>query len=499
MDIARKGPTVVYWIGQPISGRKGYSPHMARLNGIAKRQALKRPDVRYVSTWASVLSARWDLQLLPAHLGAAGSCACVPTTRSTSPWPGPLGWPDASAARSSTTGAGSRARQAVLFPTPQFSLFFLVGRGRRLGHRPAQTSSGPPSSSWPATCSTHRGTGATRPLLAAFTLAVFGASRLVASSGAGTRRRTTILTLAVVASVLVLAVYKYFAFFVASGVDWLYRLGFTVDIAILDLVVPIGMSFTVFRAISYLVDVHRDKLEPPSVTDFALFMSYFPHISSGPLQRADDFLHELDTGRDPARIQLARAFMLIGLGLVKKMLVADYLMGFVEEPFLAPDMFSSFDILFAVFGYGVQLYCDFSGYIDLALGISLLLGIELPINFNRPYSSASLREFWRRWNITLSEWLRDYVYIPLGGSRVGRARGVFNLLVTWLVAGLWHGAGWGFVVWGLLHGAGLAVERAFSGSLERIGSRAGPPPAGVAAHDQLRHARVGVLPKRVAW
>jgi len=241
--------------------------------------------------------------------------------------------------------------------------------------------------------------------------------------------------------------------------DTVGRLGLPTP-PLLDVVLPVAISFFTFQAISYVVDVRRGRLAPAPLVDLALFLSFFPHLVAGPIVRASDFLPQLRTRLDPRRIDLTGAAILIATGLFKKVVVSSYLAGSIVDPvFAAPGRHSSAEILVATYGYAVQLYADFSGYSDIAIGIALLLGIRFPANFDRPYTAASLAEFWRRWHMTLSNWLRDYVYIPLGGNRAGPERRDRNLLLTMLLGGLWHGAAWTFVLWGAFHGIALVVER----------------------------------------
>ncbi|OFW61098.1 MAG: hypothetical protein A2133_00515 [Actinobacteria bacterium RBG_16_64_13] len=190
-------------------------------------------------------------------------------------------------------------------------------------------------------------------------------------------------------------------------------------------------------------------------------MSFFPYLAAGPIARTSELLPQFSSRSGPRRIDATRALYLIAMGLAKKVVIGDFLArSLVDGVFSTPGQYSSLDVVLGIHAYAVQIYCDFSGYTDMAIGVALLLGFVLPENFNRPYTAASLRDFWRRWHMTLSRWLRDYLYIPLGGSRRSTLATYRNLLLTMLLAGFWHGAGWTFVVWGLLHGAGLAVEHA---------------------------------------
>jgi len=208
---------------------------------------------------------------------------------------------------------------------------------------------------------------------------------------------------------------------------------------------------------------------------FAVYLSFFPHLVAGPIVRASEFLPQLTRPRDPRRIDASRAYFLILGGLFKKVVIASYLGSNIVDPvFGAPDQHSSLEILVAIYAYAVQIWADFSGYTDIAIGVALLLGFQFPQNFDSPYTATSVQDFWRRWHMTLSRWLRDYVYIPLGGSRGGSLKTYRNLLLTFLLGGLWHGAAWRFVIWGAIHGTALSVERMFR---ERAGASPRPDTA----------------------
>ena len=230
----------------------------------------------------------------------------------------------------------------------------------------------------------------------------------------------------------------------------------------LGVLLPVGISFFTFQGLSYVIDVHRGKVEVErSLSRFALYIAFFPQLVAGPIVRAGDLLPQLDHPQPVDDARFGRALWLMAAGLLKKVVMADYLaVNLVDRVFDLPERFGSLEVLAGVYGYALQIYGDFSGYCDIAIGAALLLGVELPKNFDAPYKAASLQEFWRRWHITLSEWLRDYLYIALGGSRGSRARTALNLLLTMLLGGLWHGANVTFVIWGGLHGLGLGAERA---------------------------------------
>jgi D-alanyl-lipoteichoic acid acyltransferase DltB (MBOAT superfamily) len=269
------------------------------------------------------------------------------------------------------------------------------------------------------------------------------------------------LAAAVAANLGVLGWFKYYGFFVTSVVNFLGALNLNADLPLLRIVLPLGISFLTFRVLSYVVDVYRGTLRPASLLDFSVFVSFFPYLAAGPIARASEFLPQLNGPRDPRQIDTSRAFFLIFGGLIKKMLIADYLAThLVNGVFTTPGQYSSLEVLLGIVGYSVQIYCDFSAYADIAIGISLLLGFKLPDNFDAPYTARSVQEFWRRWHMTLSRWLRDYLYIPLGGNRKGKTRTYVNLMVTMVLGGLWHGAGWTFIFWGFLYGCALIVEHA---------------------------------------
>jgi D-alanyl-lipoteichoic acid acyltransferase DltB (MBOAT superfamily) len=285
-------------------------------------------------------------------------------------------------------------------------------------------------------------------------------ARLIERTPPGTGR-TWALAGAVAANLAVLGWFKYYGFFVTSAADFLGAFGLNADLPLLRIVLPIGISFLTFRVLSYVIDVYRGRLETASLLDFSVYVAFFPYIAAGPIARASEFLPQLSAPRDPRRVDTSRAFFLIFAGLVKKMLIADYLAThLVNGVFTTPGQYSSLEVLLGIVGYAVQIYCDFSAYADIAIGISLLLGFELPDNFDAPYTATSVQDFWRRWHMTLSRWLRDYLYIPLGGNRKGRLRTYANLMITMVLGGLWHGAGWPFIFWGFLYGGALVVEHA---------------------------------------
>jgi alginate O-acetyltransferase complex protein AlgI len=276
----------------------------------------------------------------------------------------------------------------------------------------------------------------------------------------GLRARKLLLAAAVTFDLGLLAYFKYAGFFVSSAVNALGRLGIGDAGWLVDVTLPVGISFYTFMAISYVVDTYRGELVPASFARFAVFQAFFPHLVAGPIVRASELLPQLERPRDPRRVDTGRAFLLILSGLFLKVVIANHVAtAIVDDVFAAPGSYSSLEVLVAIYGYAVQIFADFCGYTNIAIGLALLLGFRFPQNFASPYTAVSLQDFWRRWHMTLSRWLRDYLYIPLGGSRKGRLLTYRNLMATMLLGGLWHGAAWTFVVWGGIHGAGLAVER----------------------------------------
>jgi alginate O-acetyltransferase complex protein AlgI len=233
--------------------------------------------------------------------------------------------------------------------------------------------------------------------------------------------------------------------------------------AALALLPPVGISFFTFESMSYVVDVYRGELEPHrSYLRYLLFVAFFPHLVAGPIVRPRDLLPQLERPPSLGREAGGEALFLIAVGLIKKMILSDQLsLNLVDRVFERPANFSALEVLAGVYGYAAQIYCDFSGYTDIAIGSALLLGVRFPKNFDAPYKATNLADFWRRWHISLSTWLRDYLYIPLGGSRGSAWATYRNLMITMLLGGLWHGASWTFVFWGFLHGLGLAVTRAW--------------------------------------
>lgn len=296
-------------------------------------------------------------------------------------------------------------------------------------------------------------------LLAASSLTNFAVGVWLASRPAD--RRKPVLTLGVALNLTLLGVFKYYNFFLESLADLLLLVGWSRDMPFLAILLPVGISFFTFHGISYIVDVAREEIPPTrNPLDLLLYLAFFPQLVAGPIVRAAQFLPQLHRLPSFAEVQVGPAVLLILVGLVKKVVVADALATHLVDPvFDSPMTAATHDLWIAAYGYAVQIYCDFSAYSDIAIGSAALLGYRFPQNFDRPYRATSFSDFWRRWHISLSSWLRDYLYIPLGGNRGGTLATARNLAVTMLLGGLWHGAAWTFVLWGALHGTALGLER----------------------------------------
>src|SRR5579862_3202157 len=271
-------------------------------------------------------------------------------------------------------------------------------------------------------------------------------------------RRKLWVAVAVALNLLTLGFFKYFNFFVGSLNALVDSLGAHRELPYLSIVLPVGISFFTFHGISYVVDIYRRKItETATLLEMLLYISFFPQLVAGPIVRASHFLPQLKAPVDSADIRTTRAYLLILGGLLKKVVIANYLAtDLVDDVFFDPSRYGALDLLLATYGYAAQIYCDFSAYTDIAIGVAALLGYRFPENFDQPYRALGLRDFWTRWHISLSSWLRDYLYIPLGGNEGGRR--YLNLMITMLLGGLWHGAAWNFVIWGGLHGALLVGE-----------------------------------------
>jgi D-alanyl-lipoteichoic acid acyltransferase DltB (MBOAT superfamily) len=274
-------------------------------------------------------------------------------------------------------------------------------------------------------------------------------------------RKRALLAFSLSVNLAILALFKYANFFIGAASDFVVALGLDPLRLHVGLALPIGISFYTFKTMSYVIDVYRGRLAPTSrYHEYLLYVSFFPQLAAGPIARATELLPQFADPPSLADDQGSRALWLIMTGLFKKVVIADYLgLMLVDRVFSIPEMYTSWEALAAVYGYALQIYCDFSGYSDVAIGSALLLGFRVSDNFNAPYRATNLRDFWRRWHISLSTWFRDYLYIPLGGSRGGPARTYFNLCATMLLCGLWHGAEWKFLFWGALHAGGQTLTR----------------------------------------
>lgn len=304
-------------------------------------------------------------------------------------------------------------------------------------------------------------------LLILSTLIDFTLGHYIHNASSKSRRRAYLI-LSLCANLGLLAYFKYTNFLIGS-----FNSVVGTNFAFQSIFLPVGISFFTFQTLSYSIDVYRGKLIPLTeevtdmksffsrLLDFSFFVSFFPQLVAGPIVRAADFIPQIRKPLQLSESNLGRALLLIAGGLFKKAVISDYIsINFVDRVFENPALYSGFENLMAAYGYAIQIYCDFSGYSDMAIGLALIMGLRLPENFRLPYQSDSIRDFWRRWHISLSTWLRDYLYISLGGNRKGGLRTYANLMLTMLLGGLWHGASWVFVIWGGLHGLALAIDRA---------------------------------------
>ncbi|MBK6808961.1 MAG: MBOAT family protein [Sandaracinaceae bacterium] len=276
------------------------------------------------------------------------------------------------------------------------------------------------------------------------------------------RKRRVLLVCSLAFNLGILAVFKYFDFW-SSATASMASVLFGVEFSpfLLRWALPVGISFYTFQTMSYSIDVYRRTLEPKrSLLEFTAFVMFFPQLVAGPIVRASEFLPQLDGEPTLRREQVSRGLFLIGTGLVKKVAVADYLSAnLVDRVFAQPELYTGTEVVIALYAFTMQIYCDFSGYTDMARGSALLMGFEIPENFDRPYQATNPAEFWRRWHMTLSRWLRDYLYFPLGGSRGGPVRAYFNLWLTMMLIGMWHGAAWTFVLYGFLQATVMVIHR----------------------------------------
>ncbi len=288
-------------------------------------------------------------------------------------------------------------------------------------------------------------------------------SRWIAATR-GRGARLAMMWFSIALSLSILGYFKYANFFL-----WNWNAMVEGNFQPLDIVLPVGISFYTFQSISYVVDVYKGKLAPTRTwLDYIFFLSFFPGLVAGPIVRADYFLPQLEKNEPPTSADIWGGLWLVMVGVIKKALIADYIAQYNDLIFNQPELYTGVQTLMGVLGYTMQIYCDFSGYSDMAIGIALIMGFRLGINFDSPYQSRNLTEFWRRWHISLSSWLRDYLYIPLGGNRKGTFRTYLNNFLTMLIGGLWHGAAWKFVFWGAMHGVGLPVHKACKPVLKKI-------------------------------
>jgi alginate O-acetyltransferase complex protein AlgI len=291
-------------------------------------------------------------------------------------------------------------------------------------------------------------------ILAGYTTLLHLLIRQMAQAGRPQRWLHTGLVMAV----LCLSLFKYFDFFRLSAQSLLHLMGAKTVLPGIELLMPVGISFYIFQSITYLVSVYRKEVEPARLDQLALFLAFFPTLLSGPICRATDLLQQLRNNLQRSIVHADRALMLILLALIKKLWLASWLANaWVDPVFAAPDTFHPLEVWAACYAYALQIYLDFSGYTDLVTALALLMGITLPQNFNAPYQANNLRDFWRRWHISLSTWIRDYVYVPLGGSRKGPRRTQLNVVAAMVISGFWHGASIKFLLWGGIHGLGLAT------------------------------------------
>jgi len=272
------------------------------------------------------------------------------------------------------------------------------------------------------------------------------------------RNRKLILILSLVLNLGLLAYFKYTNFFYSIICDLTAQ-----SFSPMSIFLPIGISFFTFQSLSYTIDIYRGTLKPvKSFLDYAFFVTFFPQLVAGPIVRAADFIPQIFKPLKVTDAMIGRGIFLIASGVIKKVVIADFISAnFVDRIFEHPTLYTGLENLFGVYGYALQIYCDFSGYSDMAIGIALLMGFHFKINFDSPYQSKNITEFWRRWHISLSTWLKDYLYISLGGNRKGRIRTYINLFITMLLGGLWHGAGFRFVLWGAMHGIALAIHKLY--------------------------------------
>jgi alginate O-acetyltransferase complex protein AlgI len=276
-------------------------------------------------------------------------------------------------------------------------------------------------------------------------------------------RRKLLLSISLFLNLSVLFFFKYYNFFSGEVGNWVSTLNIDFAPPMLDVILPIGISFYTFQALSYTIDVYRGEIQPETnLGIFATFIVFFPQLVAGPIERASNLLPQISQQFTFDEDRIVSGLRLALWGFFKKVVIADRLSIYVNNVYASPEDFSGQMLLVATLFFAFQIYCDFSGYSDIAIGVARILGIRLITNFRQPYFSQSIREFWRRWHISLSQWFRDYVYIPLGGNRVSFRRNLLNLIIVFILSGLWHGASWTFVIWGTIHGGIIIVETLLS-------------------------------------
>ena len=308
------------------------------------------------------------------------------------------------------------------------------------------------------------------PVLLACIVAAWFGGLYMQKPGTMLRRFATVISVLVPLAMLLF--FKYYSFIIESALAVARRIDSSTTIPHMRIALPVGISFFTFKAISYLVDVRRDRIVPEkSILAVANYIAFFPQLLAGPIERAGNFIPQLAKKHvpDPGRFRDGCALILWGL--FKKAVIADNLAVIVNQVYGAPQDYPGLGLIIATYCYAFQIFCDFSGYSDMAIGVARILGFNTMANFNRPYAAVSVTDFWRRWHISLSTWFRDYLYIPLGGNRTGYFRWVINVLIVFLVSGLWHGASWTFALWGALHGAFIVGERFIVKPLETAGEK----------------------------
>lgn len=271
--------------------------------------------------------------------------------------------------------------------------------------------------------------------------------------------RKLLLGLSLAVNLGVLFIFKYYNFFAGSMSEFLHIFGQEPDFLTLNVLLPVGVSFYTFQSMSYTIDIYRGKLQPETNFGiFATFIAFFPQLVAGPIERATNMLPQFSKEHDFDYVRVVEGFRLILWGAFKKVVIADRVAVVVNSVYTAPDQYSGLSLILATLFFSIQIYCDFSGYTDIAIGVARVMGYDLMLNFRQPYFAKSVQEFWQRWHISLSTWFRDYLYIPLGGNRASFGRYLLNIMIVFVVSGLWHGANWTFVIWGFLHGIMMVIE-----------------------------------------